>query len=111
MRSFLLRCPISAQGDKIYTKHTLTDSKATSGIDCTSSEIIFAKKFWAKSAVARGGVLGTLTLETRPGTADFSGQLHRVVSPKTQPANVLAVQPKRPGKGAGNAIEREWRKK
>ena len=37
---------------------------------------------------------GTLTLETRPGTADFTGQLDRVVSPNMQPANVLAANPR-----------------
>ena len=62
--------------------------------------MIFRKKFWAKSAVAQGGVLGTLTLETRPGTADFTGQLNRVVSPNMQPANVLAAKPERPGSAA-----------
>jgi hypothetical protein len=70
--------------------------------------MIFRKKFGAKSAVARDGVLGTLTLETRPGTADFTGLLDRVVSPNMQPANVLAAQPK---SSAGNATEKEWRTK
>jgi len=76
------------------------------GINHLRSEEIFRKKFGAKSAVARGGVLGTLTLETRPGTADFTSQFDRLVSPKMQPANLLAAQPERPGIAAQ---ERRWK--
>lgn len=44
-------------------------------------------------------MLGTLSIETRPGTAIFKGRLNQIVSPKMQPANILAAQPKSPGKG------------